>query len=87
MNKKDKEEFVGLIAEAIDKVVVPALDAMESRLTETLASKEDVREVGMKVDSLDRKFDAQQSRLDRHNLRIEKLEEIHQEGKHSLATG
>ncbi|MEK7550484.1 MAG: hypothetical protein AAB535_01760 [Patescibacteria group bacterium] len=61
-SKKDKEEFVSLISDAFQQVMVPALDNAIVNLKQELSSKEDVREVGMKVDSLDRKFDAQQER-------------------------
>mgnify|MGYP001577566185 CR=1 FL=1 len=84
-SKKDKEEFVSLISDAFQQVMVPALDNAIVNLKQELSSKEDVREVGMKVDSLDRKFDAQQERQDRHNSRIEVLEKIHHQGRH-LAT-
>lgn len=81
LTKKDKKGMVALIADAINDVVVPALENMETRL----ASKEDIRDLASKIDSLDRKFDSQQERQDRHNDRIEKLEKIHPQGKH-LAT-
>lgn len=78
MNKKDKQEMVGIVTEALNDVMVPALDAMETRLRNDLASKEDLKKVevklSMQIDSLDRKFDAQQERLDRHDKRITKLE-------------
>lgn len=86
-NEDERQEFVGLISDAFQEVMVPALDNMEARLKEELASKEDLKELGMKVDSLDKKFDAQQNRLDKHNNRIEALEKIHPQGKHQLATG
>jgi len=85
MNKTDKDEFIKLIADSFQEVMIPALEGMEERLKEELASKEDLLELSSKVDSLDRKFDAQQIRLDRHNTRIEKLEDIHPQGKHLFA--
>lgn len=75
MNKKDKDEFTNLISDALNDVVVPAFDAMETRLKEELASKEDLRKVEKRLsgvestlDSLDRKFDAQQDRLDKYSF-------------------
>jgi len=43
---------------------------MESRL----ASKTELKEVKDSVDSLNRKFDVQQERLDRHGIQLEKHE-------------
>lgn len=78
MNKKDREEMVGIVTDALNDVMVPALDAMAQKLTGELASKKELhefkKEVGMRFDSLDRKFDAQQERLDRHDKRITKIE-------------
>ena len=77
MIKKDKEEFVKLISDALNDVVIPALEDMEDRLTTKLASKEELQEVkqelSMQIDSLDRKFDAQQNRLDRVEAVQEKV--------------
>lgn len=77
MIKQDKDEFVKLISDALNDVVIPALEDMEERLTTKLASKEELQEVkqelSMQIDSLDRKFDAQQNRLDR----VEKVQEEH----------
>ena len=81
-NKKDKDEFVNLISDAFQQVMVPALDNTITALKDELASKEDIKELGMKIDSLDRKFEAQQIRQDRHNTRLEALEKIHPQGKH-----
>ena len=80
-SKEDKEEFTTLITDIFKDVMIPALDAMEGRL----ASKKDLSDLSMQVQALDRKFDAQQERQDRHNARIENLEEIHPQGRH-LAT-
>lgn len=71
MNKKDKEEFTMIVTDALNDVMIPALESMEERL----ASKESVEEIIMKVDSLDRKFDAQQNRLDRQGKQVENHEE------------
>jgi uncharacterized coiled-coil DUF342 family protein len=80
--KKDVEQIV---VDAINTVVIPGMDNMAENIKAELASKEDVKEIGMKIDSLYRKFTAQQDRLDLHNARIEGLEKIHPRGKH-LAT-
>ena len=73
MNKKDRNEMVGLITDALNDVVIPALEDMETRLRNDLASKEDVKEIRKDIDTLDRKFDAQQNRLDRHGKDIETI--------------
>jgi peptidoglycan hydrolase CwlO-like protein len=83
MNKRDKDEFTSIVVNALNDVVIPAMDDMEKGLRGDLASKKDLKELSMKVDSLDRKFDAQQERLDKHNGRIESLEKIHPKGRHS----
>ena len=75
MNKKDRNEFTMIVTDALNDVMIPALESLETRLTDKLASKEDVEDVKMKVDSLDRKFDAQQDRLDRHGKQVEDHEE------------
>jgi len=71
MNKKDKNEFTMIVTDALNDVMIPALESLETRLTDKLASKEDMEYIKMKVDSLDRKFDAQQNRLDRHGKQLE----------------
>lgn len=84
MIQKDKDEFTTIVVDALNTVMVPALDNMATALKEELASKEELKEVKMGIDSLDRKFDAQQERQDRHNKRIESLEKLHPSGKHSV---
>lgn len=69
------EEKLGkYFATSFKEVVLPALEDMETRLKEEIASKEDVEELKKGMDTLNRKFDAQQDRLDRHGKSIEKLE-------------
>ncbi len=75
MNKKDRNEFTMIVTDALNDVMIPALESLETRLTDKLASKEDAEDIKMKVDSLDRKFDAQQNRLDRQGKQIEDHEE------------
>ena len=82
MNKKDRNEFTMIVTDALNDVMIPALESLETRLTDKLASKEDVEDVKMKVDSLDRKFDAQQERMDRYGKRLDK----HEEGIQTLET-
>jgi len=72
MDKKAKEEMTKLVTDVLNDVVIPAMEEMEERL----ASKNDLHELEMKVDSLDRKFDAAQNRLDNHDKRISTLEKI-----------
>lgn len=71
MNKKDKGEFAIIVTDALNDVMIPAIESLEIRLTDKLASKEDAEDIKMKVDSLDRKFDAQQNRLDRQGKQVE----------------
>ena len=77
MIKEDKDEFVKLISDALNDVVIPALEDMEDRLTNKLASKQELQEVkqelSMQIDSLDRKFNAQQNRLDKVEAVQEKV--------------
>jgi septal ring factor EnvC (AmiA/AmiB activator) len=73
------EEKLGKwFAKAFREVVLPALEDMEKGLRGELASKKDLEDVrkdlGGQIDSLDRKFNAVQDRLDNHGQRIEKLE-------------
>lgn len=85
MDAKTKEEFTGLITDALNDVMIPAMEDMEERLGGRISKVEGrltnvedrLTYVEIKVDSLDRKFDAQQNRLDRHDSRIAKLERIH----------
>lgn len=82
MNQKDKTEFTQLISEALNDVLVPALEDVEGRINkkidvlqgDVVILKEDVGELKMSVDSLSRKFDSQQDRLDGHEVRISTLE-------------
>ena len=53
-------------SEAFHEVVVPELQEIKDKLTN----------VERGVDSLSRKFDAQQERLDRHDKRIQTLERV-----------
>jgi hypothetical protein len=66
MTDISEEKLSKFFAKAFNEVVIPALEDMEGRL----ASKNDLTEVnkdiGGRIDTLDRKFDAQQDRLDRH---------------------
>lgn len=80
--KDDKKELIDLMAQAIDDVIVPRIDEAVNTLKEELASKEDLKEVKMDIESLHRKFDAQQNRQDKHNERLEKLERLHPNNKH-----
>ncbi len=68
MTKNQRQEMVEVVTDALNEVVIPALENMEERLRKDLASKED-------ISRLERKFDAQQDRLDRHGIQLEKHEE------------
>lgn len=82
-NDKDKQEFIGLISDAFQEVMVPALDNMSHDLEEKIESAKNG--LSGQIENLDRKFDAQQNRLDKHNERIETLEKLHPHGKHDFA--
>ncbi len=70
MNKKDKTETIGLISEALNEVMIPALEDMEERLAAKLDMKADKEDVGR----VERKLDAMTDRLDRHGKAIEELQ-------------
>ena len=65
MDKKQKNEMLEVFAEGFHEVVVPELEKITDRLTE----------VERGVDTLNRKFDAQQDRLDRHGKDIDTLKQ------------
>jgi hypothetical protein len=73
-NIKDKIVTESVLKDAVD-TILKGMDNLYDRFKEDFASKEDSKELGTKIDSLDRKFDAQQTRLDRHDKRITRLEE------------
>jgi len=64
MNKKDKDEFTTIVTDALNDVMIPALESLETRLTDKLASKED-------LDRVERKIIAATNRMDRHGKQIE----------------
>jgi hypothetical protein len=71
-----KKDVENIVVETINEVVIPGMDNMA----------EDIKsDLGMKIDSLGRKFDSQQERQDRLNARIEKLEKIHSGNAHIAA--
>lgn len=72
MDKKQREEILEVFSEGFHEVVVPELEKINSRLG-TIG--EDIKDVKMTTDSLDRKFDAQQNRMDRQGKQLEKHEE------------
>ena len=45
MNKKDKNEFTMIVTDALNDVMIPALESLETRLTDKLASKEDMEDM------------------------------------------
>lgn len=71
MNKKDKEEIQTLFNETLNENIVPVLEKLDKR---TAKMEKDIQGLQVDVDSLNRKFDAQQVRLDRHDKRIQVLE-------------
>ncbi|OGM31256.1 hypothetical protein A2630_04510 [Candidatus Woesebacteria bacterium RIFCSPHIGHO2_01_FULL_44_10] len=71
MNKKDKEEIGKVVVEALNEVVIPVLENMGDQIDE----------LKMSNDRIERKLDAQQNRSDRqgkqlvdHRERIQILE-------------
>lgn len=71
-----KKDVESIVVDVVNTVVIPGMDNMAENIKS---------DIGMKIDSLDRKFTSQQNRLDRHNEKIEKLEKMHPNGHH-LAT-
>lgn len=82
--EEDKKEFIELISDAFQQVMISALDNMEYRIKTELG--ETIKSLSIQVDSLNRKFDAMQSRFDKHNERIKVLEKIHSNGAHAIST-
>ncbi|MEK7550192.1 MAG: hypothetical protein AAB535_00190 [Patescibacteria group bacterium] len=70
MNKKDKQDFYDLFGESFREVVLPELEKIDNRLD---VIESDLKGVKMTTESLDRKSEAQQTRLDRHGKNIETL--------------
>lgn len=68
ITKNDEKTLAELFANAFREVVIPVLEDLEKRLTDKLASKE-------AVDRIERKLDAHQDRMDRHDKGIQTLEE------------
>ena len=62
MNMKDKDEVTKIVTDALNDVVIPAIEGVEERLTEKLASTEDLQkakhDLESQIDTLDRKFDS-----------------------------
>jgi hypothetical protein len=77
-NTKDKIATESVLKDAVD-AILGGMDNLYEKMKADFASKKDVeaikQDLGVKIDSLDRKFDAQQSRLDRHDKRVTNLEE------------
>lgn len=84
MTAISEEKLGKYFAKSFKEVVLPVLEDMDKKLTgvaSNMATKKDLNEIENRltdvekgVDSLNRKFDAQQDRLDRHGKSIEKLE-------------
>lgn len=71
--RKDVEDVV---LDIVDKVVIPGMDNMA----------EDIKgDLGSRIESMGRKFDAQQNRQDLHDKRLKNLESIHPKGGHVAA--
>ena len=75
-NKPVTEKSLNEAVEAI----MGGIDGIYEKLDEKIESSK--KDLSMQIDSLDRKFDSQQSRLDTHDDRIEPLEKIHPKNKH-----
>ncbi len=71
-----KKDVESIVVDVVNTVVIPGMDNMAENIKS---------DIGMKIDSLDRKVTSQLNRLDRHNEKIEKLEKMHPNGHH-LAT-
>ena len=63
-----------MMVQAIEDVVIPAIENMEARLRRDLASKKDIKDLAESFDKLDHKFDNLEARQDRQGQKIETLE-------------
>lgn len=50
MDTKTKEEFTNIVVDALNDVMIPAMENMEERLRNDLASKDDLHKVGVKLE-------------------------------------
>ena len=82
--EKTSRNLLGWLARHYRKLWFLRWKIWKKRLRLELASKKDLKNLEMKVDSLDKKFDASQDRHDRHDERIGKLEDIHSHYKYSV---
>lgn len=85
MTKKDKQEVVELVNQGMTEIILPVLDEMNKKMAtkddieqirSEMASKDDVKDIQAQLDSIERKSEAQQSRLDRQGKDIESLKKI-----------
>lgn len=81
MDKKQKDEFINIVNQGFQEVMIPALESMEERMMNSFASS--TKDLSAQINTLDRKFEAQQNRLDRqgkqiedHTKRIKNLERV-----------
>jgi len=85
MTKQDEKKFkkimITVFNQGVEEIILPVMeDFVTKKDIEKLATKKQLEkglgEVNMHLDSLDRKFEAQQNRLDRHSVDIRKLQAV-----------
>jgi hypothetical protein len=81
MNKKDKNEWMGLFGEAFREVILPAFDDLNSqiqginyRLDTEVATKADIDRLERRLVSRESQLDRLGNKVDNHEKRIGKLE-------------
>lgn len=71
MNKSDEDKVYKIVANALNDVMIPAMEDMENRINkkfELTASSAD-------IDRVERKIDAQQDHMDDHDIELKDHEE------------
>ncbi len=69
MTKKQKDEMVSVLNEGVCDVILPVLDKIMNKLD---VVEGDIKDIKADIDSLNRKHDATQNRLDIHEEVIQK---------------
>lgn len=75
MNKKDKGEVRDLIMDALNEVMIPALDRVEHQI-DTRASKEDIDRLERRMSARENQNDRLAKKIENHERRIEDLESM-----------
>ena len=83
MTSKDKKEIVDLFNQGITELVLPQLETILGRMTtiegdistmnNSMATKEDIKDIHTQLDTIERKVEAQQLRSDEHGKVFDKI--------------